>query len=231
MEKQYIIILILFLELIGSCLFLLWHYEKEQLLYIKETIFNPSKSKSGLPSSPHMIQTVKEIIKKLPKNNYTLIDIGCGNGDFINKIHTNVSKVIGIELDAKHAELARKRFSNNMSISILTIDMVDYKFDSLTSPTIIYMYEPLWCLKKTDALPIYHKLLKNISEINLKECLDHDRHPHTYTHTYNEILYFWRNHHLSRHLTPTIKSPFIIMLFSCKRKRSREHPRVECSPT
>jgi phospholipid N-methyltransferase len=170
MEKQYIIIFILFLELTGFCLFFLWHYEKEQLLYIKETIFNPSKSKSGLPSSPHMIQTVKEIIKKLPKNNYTLIDIGCGNGDFISKIHTKVSKVIGIELDAKHAELARKRFSNNMSISILTIDMVDYKFDSLTSPTIIYMYEPLWCLKKTDALPIYHKLLKNISEINLKEC-------------------------------------------------------------
>lgn len=170
MEKQYIIIFILFLELICSCLFLLWYYEKEQLLYIKETIFNPLKSKSGLPSSPHMIQTVKEIIKKLPKNNYTLIDIGCGNGDFISKIHTKVSNVIGIELDAKHAELARKRFSNNMSISILTIDMVDYKFGSLTSPLIIYMYEPLWCLKKTDARTIYHKLLKNISEINLNEC-------------------------------------------------------------
>jgi hypothetical protein len=155
----------LFLQLIIICIFLYWYYEKEYLIYNIKGILNPSLNKSGLPTSLHIINKINHIINKLPNLDYTLIDFGCGDGDFIDRIDkiNSIKKIIGIELDLKQAINTKKRFSKINYISILNMDMVDYIFEPI--PTIFYMYEPLWTLSKKDALPIYHKVMKNISQL------------------------------------------------------------------
>jgi SAM-dependent methyltransferase len=156
----------LFLQLFIIFIFLYWYYEKEHLIYGIKCILNPSLNKSGLPTPSQIINKTIQLINTLPKLNYTLIDFGCGSGEFIQKIYkiNSIKKIIGIELDSEQAISTKKRFSKIKYISVLNMDMVDYIFEP--TPTIFYMYEPLWTLSKNNALPIYHKVMKNISQIS-----------------------------------------------------------------
>lgn len=165
MKQHTIIGITLYFKLLLFCILLYWYYEKDYILFMMKCVFNLSSNKSGVPTSSNIIRKIIELINKLPNLQYTLIDFGSGDGDFINKIHNlnSIKKIIGIELDTDQANNSTKQFSKIDSITILNMDMVDYKYQQV--PTIMYMYEPLWCLKKKDALPIYHKVLKNISQI------------------------------------------------------------------
>lgn len=165
MKKSITISIILFLQLFIYLIFLYWYYEKDHIIYYINTILNPSLNNSGMPTPSHIINKINELINNLPNKNYTLIDFGCGNGNFINNIYKIklLKKIIGIELNSEQAINTKKRFSKINSITILNMDMVDYVFEQI--PTILYMYEPLWCLPNNDALHIYHKVLENISKI------------------------------------------------------------------
>ena len=163
MKQHTTIIITIFLELIIFFIFLYWYYEEDQFTYLLKCLINSSLNKSGLPTSRNIMNKITQLINKLPKLYYTLIDFGSGGGDFINNMHNikSIKNTIGIELDINQANNTKKQFSEISSVTILNMDMVDYKFKSV--PTILYMYEPLWCLKKEDALPIYHNVMNNIS--------------------------------------------------------------------
>ena len=165
MNKHIIVNIILYLLLIWYYLYLYWYYEKDHILYTINCLLNNSKNTSGLPTNNYMITKIHTLINNLPKRNYTLIDFGCGDGDFINQIYkcNNILKVIGIELNSNQANQTKKRFSKINSIEIKNIDMTNYIFQPI--PTILYMYEPLWDLTEYNALPIYHKVMKNISNL------------------------------------------------------------------
>ena len=77
----------------------------------------------------------------------------------ISHIHSRVSKVIGVEMDDKQAERTRTRFANVSNVHINTMDMLDYEFQD--TPTILYMYEPLWCVNKKEAISIYSRVVEH----------------------------------------------------------------------
>jgi 16S rRNA A1518/A1519 N6-dimethyltransferase RsmA/KsgA/DIM1 with predicted DNA glycosylase/AP lyase activity len=156
-------VLLLFICIIIILLSIFFLYEKDHIFYHIKALLNPSTNHSGIPTQPHIRKKVLSLLKTLPEMNYTLIDFGCGDGDFIHIVKDQVNTIVGIELDASQAEKTRQRFADTPSITIKSMDMVDYKFESI--PTIFYMYEPLWLLSKKDADPIYHKVMKNISTV------------------------------------------------------------------
>ena len=82
---------------------------------------------------------------------------GCGDGDAIQSFYSYVKKVIGIEINEEQAISTRKRFSDILSVSIVHSDIINYNFASTQS--ILYMYEPLWCMEKNDAILIYKKVI------------------------------------------------------------------------
>jgi len=168
MKKYLPFCIILFLQLIifiFYILFLYWFYEKDHIIYNIKIVLNPSLNNSSMPTPSHIVNKTIQLINTLPKLDYTLIDFGCGGGEFIDKIYKikSIKKIVGIELNSEQAVNTKNRFSKIKSISILNMDMVDYIFEP--KPTIFYMYEPLWTLSKNDALPIYHNVMKNISKM------------------------------------------------------------------
>ena len=85
------------------------------------------------------------------------IDFGCGDGDAIQSFYPYVENAIGIEINENQVISARKRFINRPSVSIVHSNIVYYKF--MYTPTILYMYEPLWSMKKEEALSIYDSVV------------------------------------------------------------------------
>ena len=143
--------IILFLVLIS----ILFYYESEHLIYYISCIGN-SKNRSGLPTPKICKDRVKSLLKNF-NNNYMLIDFGCGDGDAIQSFYPYVENAIGIEINENQVISARKRFINRPSVSIVHSNIVYYKF--MYTPTILYMYEPLWSMKKEEALSIYDSVV------------------------------------------------------------------------
>lgn len=158
MDTRFLICIIIIL-----LLFTIFIYESDHIFYRIKCILYPSYNNTGLPTNSHIRNKIISLVKSLPSMNYTLIDFGCGDGDLINHIKDHVHTIIGVEIDQKQAEQTSKRFLNNPSITIKSMDILDYHYESI--PTILYMYEPLWTLKKEVADPIYHKVMKNISSV------------------------------------------------------------------
>ena len=117
------------------------------------------------------------------------VDFGCGTGLAVLAALTYpFQKVIGVELDKTSASIAQTNidtFFNKKSkltrcadVSILCQDMSIFEFSSIGCTTaknsshlpviIFYMYEPLWTLKKEDALEIYRSILNKAKKIGRK---------------------------------------------------------------
>ena len=152
--KYYIILLVILL------LLLIYYHESTHIKYYLSCLFL-KKNKSGLPTPSLICSKVISIIRSLP--DLIVIDFGCGGGDFIECIHSlpNITQVIGIELNEQQALECKDRFSNNQKIQIQQMNMMDYMFPS--TPFLLYMYEPLWDMNQTEALSIYHHIMKRIT--------------------------------------------------------------------
>ena len=151
-------LLILNIIIILICILVFYH-EKDHLFYYLS--FN-NKNITGLPTPSQCRNKIISLISTFPQNSYTLIDFGCGDGDIIESFYPYVHHVIGVEIDEKQAILTKQRFSEIKSVTILNINMKEYKFSNI--PTILYMYEPLWFYKKEDALELYHHVIKEFME-------------------------------------------------------------------
>lgn len=140
-----------------------WYHERDHMLYHMKCFFHPSTPHTGLPTPSHFIRTITDTIHSFPPMKYTFIDFGCGEGAMIHHVAPIVHNVIGIELNTSQAESAKECFKNNPSITILAQDMVEYEFSS--TPTILYMYEPLWTSSKEEARSVYNRVFTNLSKV------------------------------------------------------------------
>lgn len=141
-----------------AALILLGYFECYHIYYMLFSICF-RKNVESLPTPLQIRHKITQIVSNIPKP-ITLIDFGCGSGDFIKHIYPHVTNVIGIELDYHAAQLAQQRFSHIPSISIHAMNMVDYQFP--LSSFVLYMYEPLWCLPKKEAIDAYDSVMNNI---------------------------------------------------------------------
>ncbi len=113
-------------------------------------------------------KNIQNIVKKIMKDDipdskkYTFIDFGCADGNVIDLIYKTTNKAVCIELEKTWTDMAEKRFKGINNIQVLNMDMNNYKYEN--NPTILFMYEPLWSMKKEDALPIYQSILGKINE-------------------------------------------------------------------
>ena len=148
----------LYIILLFTIIIIFTYHEYAPIEYnVKHLIYG--EDKSGLPTPLHSRKRIRSIIKSLPRNRYTLIDFGCGQGDFIKSVidHPSLHTIVGVELDKKHVDYCKTRFRARSSVSIYHQNMIDYVFPP--TPLILYMYEPLWCMNHRDAIPIYRSVL------------------------------------------------------------------------
>lgn len=83
----------------------------------------------------------------------TLLDVGCGNGALIDKVKDKFNYVVGLEPDQELLNECLHRFEDIGHIDILPlsiedINMVDEKFDTITTLDVIeHVNDPLEALK------------------------------------------------------------------------------------
>ncbi len=114
----------------------------------------------AIPLPKNIKNIILKILKDLPPNNYTFIDFGCAEGNVIDLVYNQTDKAVCVELEKELTDKAEKRFKEIKNIEILNQDMKDYKY--ATAPTILFLYEPLWSMKKEDALKLYTPIFKKI---------------------------------------------------------------------
>ena len=127
-----------------------------------------SRSKSDVPTIPHVIKKVSNIINRITNNNkkqFLFIDIGCGDGNLIKEIceYNIFHKCIGIEYDLKSFFKAKENCKNNKNIEINNIDALKYNLKH--KPTIFYLYEPFFDIEYSKAIKMYNKLLYNMNKL------------------------------------------------------------------
>ena len=114
----------------------------------------------AIPLPKNIKSMIVKILNELPPNKYTFIDFGCAEGNVIDLVYNKTDKAVCVELKKELTDKAEKRFKDIKNIEILNQDMKDYRYKSI--PTILFLYEPLWSMKKEDALPLYKSIFEKI---------------------------------------------------------------------
>jgi len=87
--------------------------------------------------------TLLEVIQKEPK---TLIDIGCGQGEFCNIVEHNGITTLGVDLSQIQIDLAQQKFPN-LSFKAIGIADIAQKYDCATATFDVINYIPKSQLK------------------------------------------------------------------------------------
>jgi len=153
MYEALIIVIILILVMI---------LEQDHIRY-RLSCLSSSKNKQGLPTPSPIRNKVLAYLDHITSN-YTVIDFGCGDGEMIDLFQPRFDHVIGIEMDEDQASRASARFASRQNVTIHAMDMTTYKFEQV--PTVLYLYEPLWTAPDDEAVPIYNKVLSNLSGVS-----------------------------------------------------------------
>jgi 2-polyprenyl-3-methyl-5-hydroxy-6-metoxy-1,4-benzoquinol methylase len=107
-----------------------------------------------LPSQRSVLESERRHLPR-PSPGAQLLDVGCGNGDFLDFAHRAGWRVVGVELDSKAAETARSR---GLDVRLGGVDVLDTekeRFDGITLSHIIeHVHDPL------EVLHTCHHLLK-----------------------------------------------------------------------
>jgi len=85
----------------------------------------------------HLYKTIGHTV--LSKNPKTLIDIGCGQGEFCHIMELNGIKTLGIDLSSKQIEMANLKGTNAKCIDVKDIDE---KFECATATFDVINYIP-----------------------------------------------------------------------------------------
>ena len=147
------------LLILSICIFQLFYYEFAFISYqFKKIIYNNHKH-IGLPTPYHIRDSIFSLIDSLPEKDYTLVDFGSGQCEFIEEIskkELKIKLIVGVELNKNDVELCNKK-KMNKKIEIYNMDMVNYNFSKVLD--ILYMYEPLWCVNNKEAVSVYEKVI------------------------------------------------------------------------
>ena len=150
-------------------LLLVAYREKDHIRHYIRCKRAPAEGMSGMPTPTHVLRQVARALDRLPFADYTLVDLGCGQGEFLGHAHGRFARAVGVELDPVTAERARARFAGAIAdkgagkgaVEIVTGDMTEYQFGP--GPQVVYLYEPLWQMAKEDALPVYERLFDSLA--------------------------------------------------------------------
>ena len=97
-----------------------------------------------------------KLINSFSSNGKTLLDIGCGTGDFLNAAHQNNWEINGIEPNEKARNIANNKTNNSV---FGTEQLLNYKSKSFDVITLWHVLEHLPKLDKQ--ISIFKKLLKS----------------------------------------------------------------------
>jgi hypothetical protein len=140
------------------CLFFIAVFvEKETVIHYLRCLSLPTQNENAIPSSKNVLKKVVSMIGSIEKQHeFTFLDFGSGGEsiDYVYKIHP-LKQFVGVELNLTQVVASRKLFQST-NVEFLHMDMKDYIFQAV--PTILYMYEPLWCLSEPDAMSLYIKI-------------------------------------------------------------------------
>ncbi len=94
---------------------------------------------------------VKEVLKQFNWKNKTVLDVGCGTGNFVNEVsRKNTKFVLGIDYAEEAIKIAKESYSRkNLEFRVQDVKDVEEKFDVIVSiGTIEHMDNPMKILKK-----------------------------------------------------------------------------------
>ena len=133
-----------------------------QLYCNKQVIYYILNDKKNIPTPEYIIIVIKKTLKNKIRinNNFIFYDIGCGDGNMINRVfEPNIfKKYIGIEYDY---ETHKNSESINEMIDLVLANALTYNY--LNMPSVVYLYEPFFSFNYNDAKKMYHKLFKRIT--------------------------------------------------------------------
>ena len=86
--------------------------KKKTRVFFNEVAATWDDLKQDLFGDFDLNQTLMECLYTGKQNYKTIVDLGCGTGEFLSLINSRVKKCIGVDSSPKMLELARDRFSN-----------------------------------------------------------------------------------------------------------------------
>ena len=91
----------------------------------------------------------KEFLKFIMINELdNILDIGCGQGYFLNNLEINKKKALGIDLSEKQIEICREKGLNAKNIALEELSKLEEKFDCATAIFDVLNYIPKVELEK-----------------------------------------------------------------------------------
>ncbi len=153
--------------------------------HITGLLNNSSGNSAHLSIASSAVLKLWESLSKVPDFRFedsVFVDFGCGTGFALLSAMTQpFNAVVGVELDRTSCHLAEKniydfRVSSTRSVpikcnndSVLHQDMSDFDYFPYSKQTIVlYMYEPLWTIRKPIAHEIYTRILKRAKQSGVK---------------------------------------------------------------
>lgn len=109
------------------------------------------------------------LVERNINNNDSLLDFGCGVGDFIgylNKKNKNVSNYLGVDINDFYIDFAKKSYPNHNFKLINNIDNIDYKWDIICAIGVF-----TWFITKDDFIKTINKLYDKANKKILITCL------------------------------------------------------------
>ena len=68
-----------------------------------------------------------------------VLDVACGTGVLIpDYLDRNVNSVTGIDLSDKMTEIAQRKFADEKKVTVITGDVIEYRFDRLFDRIVVY---------------------------------------------------------------------------------------------
>lgn len=115
--------------------------------------------------TPFYDLALKKLIKYIPKNTESFIDVCCGTGimtEVVTKTFPN-AQILGIDFSSGMLSFAKKKFKGNKKIKFLEADMLDYeKLKNITKVDVIISSYGIHNIKSKE---LKVEALKNIYEM------------------------------------------------------------------
>lgn len=116
----------------------------------------------------------EKLVSLLPLNSETILDAGCGTGQFVPYLLSRTKNVIGVDSSSKMIEIAGKNFARNKNVSfqvssLEALPLADESIDAIvTSMVLHHISNPPLVLKE------FHRILKPDGTICIVDLEKHD---------------------------------------------------------
>lgn len=124
------------------------------------------------------------------KNGYSVLDYGCGIGDFIKYLNDNkinISNYLGVDINNNFIELAKKTYPNHNFIVINDIDDITGKWDIVCAIGVF-----TWFITKQEFIDIIYKLYNTCNKQLLLTFLNGET-PYDFEYDEDDEDQYWNN--------------------------------------